>query len=213
MLPTRGRREWAPLAVACFLAQDYPDKELVILDDDDDPSFGPADWLHEPAIRYSRLNRRLTLADKRNAVNTMASGELIAHFDSDDWSDPGRLSFQLGMMFESDKAVSGFNTMLFYEPSTGKVAKYIGNAGYACGTSLVYRRRFWETHPFRKPKLTEYGSDNPFVYAARDEKQMASCDVAGLMVARIHPGNTSPNHMYKLNKQLTLADLPEGFPR
>ena len=33
VMPTANRRQWVPRAIALFLAQDYPDCELLIVDD------------------------------------------------------------------------------------------------------------------------------------------------------------------------------------
>lgn len=210
-MPTRGRQDWAGQALHCFLEQTYPAKELLILDDLDEPSFREAPQFS--TVRYHRAERR-TLIEKRNVVNDLAKGELIAHFDSDDWSAPERLSAQVGCLVLSGIAVTGFHTLLFYEPSSGGVALYgDGDTTYACGTTLLYRREFWASHLFHKPKLTEYGSDNLFVREAADLKQLVSGDAKHLMVARIHPGNTSPNYFYKFRNRLTLDDLPAGFPR
>jgi hypothetical protein len=61
--------------------------------------------------------------------------------------------------------------------------------GYALGTSLCYRRDWWERNRF--PSL-QVGEDNHFVAAARDAGQLVAADAGELMYARIHPGNTSP---------------------
>ena len=39
IMPTRSRPALSRAALNCFLAQTYEPRELVILDDDDDPSF------------------------------------------------------------------------------------------------------------------------------------------------------------------------------
>src|SRR5688572_13162716 len=169
-MPTRGRQDWAADAVEQFKSQDYPMKEMVVLDDEDDPSFRQP--LKIMNVRYSRAPRR-TVVEKRNAVNDTANGDLICHFDSDDWSDPSRISQQVAFIEAEQKAVVGFNRMLFYEPSTGKVAQFVGQDWYATGTSLMNRKWFWSLHPFQNPKIGETGSDNIFVRAARDIKQIA----------------------------------------
>jgi glycosyltransferase involved in cell wall biosynthesis len=210
VMPTRGRREWARLALECFLTQDYPYKELIILDDIDDPSFESIPT--HPMVRYYCETRR-NVVEKRNRVNELATGPLIAHFDSDDHSFPSRISTQVAFMKSKDKAVVGFCTLLFYEVQTQKVARYIAPPDYACGTSLLYTKSFWEKNTFKRPKLTVVGSDNIFVRSARDAKELAAADAGNLMVARAHDGNISPKKMYQMNQQLTLQDLPAGFPR
>ena len=215
VMPTRGRQDWALSALQSFLSQDYTDRELVILDDEDEPSFREPERLPQGQVRYVRGARPETLAVKRNIVNDLAHGDLICHYDSDDWSDRARISHQVAVLQKRGNAVTGFNRLLFYEPSTGKVARYIGNSNYACGSSLLYRKSFWAANPFRRPEkpVTEYGSDNIFVRAAQKANEIVATGDHGLMVARIHPGNTSPNQMYKMHQQLSVADLPERFPR
>lgn len=215
-MPTRGRQTWAWLSLQCFLDQDYSDKELVILDDEDDPSFPLG--AEFDCVRYFREPQR-NIIDKRNRVNELASGDLIAHFDSDDYSAPNRLTEQVAFMQFEQVSLVGFSSLLFYEPSTQKVAKYVGPRDYACGTSMLYKKSLWEAHPFRVPKPVPgadnplAGSDNGFVREVRAMKQISATDAGNLMVARAHEGNMSPKRMYKFNKQLTLADLPKGFPR
>jgi glycosyltransferase involved in cell wall biosynthesis len=46
IVPTADRRSLVPEAVRCFLLQDWPDKELVVVDDGADAIGGvlPCDW-------------------------------------------------------------------------------------------------------------------------------------------------------------------------
>lgn len=90
VMPTYGRPDYVPEAVACFLEQDYPNKELIVLNDCDGQIFvGDI-----PEVRIVNLRQRYpTLGDKRNASMELANGELIAVWDDDDLSLPWRLSF------------------------------------------------------------------------------------------------------------------------
>jgi glycosyltransferase involved in cell wall biosynthesis len=62
IMPTANRRAFVPRAIQYFLRQDYPEKELVILDDGEDSvaDLIPAD----PRIRYLRETRRRTIGAK-----------------------------------------------------------------------------------------------------------------------------------------------------
>ena len=78
IMPTHDRRRFVPLALHYFLRQDYPHRELVVVDDGADPV---ADLIpDDPRIRYIRLNRRLSVGAKRNHAVRGARGELIAHW-------------------------------------------------------------------------------------------------------------------------------------
>lgn len=206
-----------------YCSQTYQDKELVILDDEDDPSFpyyrptedlflDECGGLHR--LRYYREPRR-NVIEKRNRVNALATGDLIAHFDSDDWSSPVRLSEQVQLLTKSGKALTGYHTIIFYEPSTQTVKRYVGDSRYTCGTSMLYRRDWWKAHPFRgQPKLNvDYGSDTIFWRETKNAGEVVACDGRSNIVARVHNGQTNPTAMYKMNLSLSLDDLPAGFPR
>ena len=182
ILPTRGRAEFAARAVACFRAQTWPEKELLIVDDADLPSFP-----EPPAgIGYVRVPRRLTIGAKRNLACSRAQGDVVIHFDDDDWSAPQRMTDQVERLIATGAPITGYHSMLF-EDTAGRRWKYCGNPHYALGTSLCYEREFWQRQPFPD---RDTGEDNAVVMRARAE--LVAVDAGELMVARIHSGNTSP---------------------
>lgn len=205
IMPTKGRHVWACRALDSFLSQDYPDKELIVLDDARDPSF-PEGITHDRVL-YVVDTDNLNIPQKLNRCGAMASGEIIARFDSDDWSAPNRLSVQLTLLQESGLSVTGFNFMLFYDVSDGKSYQYTSVRNYACGTSLMYRRAWWQAHPFENGKAV--ASDNPFVREASQAKQLATMEGLGLIVARIHADNTSKKRPWLFRPYPD--PLPEGF--
>src|SRR4051812_15919848 len=74
--PTFNRRGWLPRAIELFLAQDYPCRELVIVDDGED---SVTDLIPDHVgVRYQRLTRRLSLGAKRNLACEYARGRWIA---------------------------------------------------------------------------------------------------------------------------------------
>src|SRR4051812_20555321 len=90
LMPTRGRRPFVGLAVACFLGQDYGRRELVVVDDGPEPI---GDLLPpDSRIRYERVPRATSLGAKRNLACELAHGDVLVHWDDDDWSAPWRLS-------------------------------------------------------------------------------------------------------------------------
>jgi hypothetical protein len=94
------------------------------------------------------------------------------------------------MLNESERSVVGFHSMRFTDGA--KWWKYEGTRNYALGTSLCYRREWWQKHPFESKNI---GEDNAFVAVASAAKQLISDDAGELMVAMNHPGNTSPRSM------------------
>ncbi len=209
-MPTRGRQDWASQALDCFLAQDYPNKELIVLDDIEDRSF-PYGILNE-SVTYLLHIPRWTIAEKRNACVEASNGEIILHFDSDDWSSPDRISDQVQRLEESGKAVTGYHTMPFFNEETKKAHVYIGHPLYAVGTSLCFTKAFWEKNRFAESKHQR--EDNGFVFAARNAHQITTVECGQKMVARIHSNNSVPKHATDNSrnwKVLPVEDLAPGF--
>lgn len=93
-MPTYNRRGFVERSIRLFLAQDYPNKELVIVDDGEDevsdlvPPGSP--------VHYLRLPRRISIGEKRNLVAQDTDGDLLMQWDDDDWYGPTRISRQAG---------------------------------------------------------------------------------------------------------------------
>lgn len=80
-MPTADRRQFIPRAVEYFLRQDYPNRELIVVDDGSD---AVADLMPNDArVRYLRLDAKHTDGARRNIAREQARGEVIAHWDGD----------------------------------------------------------------------------------------------------------------------------------
>lgn len=213
IMPTRGRNVWSAIALNSFLSQTYPAKHLIILDDADDPSF--REVLFPSNVAYLRIDKRLSIPEKRNMCCQVAAGDIIMHVDSDDWSDPGRMAAQVHLLEESGKAVAGFHSLLFHMEPSGQVFKYVNDSSYALGTSLCYRKSFWQQHPFRPGDPNpNVGEDNQFVKEARQAGELVSVDAGSMMVARIHGDSTSPHDLSGTNcsfRPVSRDAIPAGF--
>ena len=74
IMPTANRRHFVPEAIRLFMAQDYPETELIILDDgEDDVRDLIPKQLH---IRYLRLDRPQSIGAKRNLGCELPGAEL-----------------------------------------------------------------------------------------------------------------------------------------
>lgn len=79
IVPTANRRRFVPEAIRLFLAQDYPEKELVVVDDGED---SVADLIPKcRQIRYLRLERRLSVGARRNLACSVAHGGISPFLD------------------------------------------------------------------------------------------------------------------------------------
>jgi O-antigen biosynthesis protein len=203
-MPTWNRRCFIPAAIDSWLRQDYEPKELIILDDGEEPieDLIPSD----SRIRYVFEDLRRCTGDKRNRVNSLARGEVICHFDDDDWSAPSRISYQVNLMTKTGKDVTGFSNLLFWDSGSRQPKIYrAAIPGYVCGTTLCYTRELWERHRFR---AKQQASDNDFVYPIA--KSIAASKEISQMVARIHDcHHTSPKS--SIREPVSGGLIPPGF--
>jgi glycosyltransferase involved in cell wall biosynthesis len=187
-MPTANRRRFVPSAIARFQARDYANAELIILDDGEDTI---ADLVpDDPAVRYLRAPRYRTLGHKRNEACEAANGEIILHWDDDDWYAPDRVRLQVEALLASGAELCGLDRVLFYDPRIPAAWEYVypsGGPPWVAGATLCYRRDYWRMHPF--PDLT-VGEDNAFAAAARAGELQVLPDNR-FFVALVHPGNTS----------------------
>jgi glycosyltransferase involved in cell wall biosynthesis len=190
IMPTRDRAGWVPQAIRYFLRQDFSDAELVIVDDGES---AVRDLVPDhPRIRYFRVSGCRTVGAKRNLACAEARGELIAHWDDDDWYPASRLRRQVEALRAARAELCGTTQMYFYQPAGDQAWRYeyaARGAPMLVGTSLVYRRQLWQRTPFADLQV---GEDVRFVRGA-------ACTIhdladPALCVATIHAGNTSPRH-------------------
>lgn len=185
IMPTRNRPQWAPRAMECFLSQSWPEKELVIVDDMDWPSFPQAP--RDAGVEYHLIRQRLTIGAKRNLACSRAAGEIICHWDDDDWSAPERMADQVNRLLDSGLPVTGYHGLVF-ELENGECWRFGREPGYAVGTSLMYRRSYWRMHPFGDKNG---GEDNDLVHRAQAQGAISTAEAGMLMLARVHGANTS----------------------
>ena len=138
-------------------------------------------------MSYLRLPR-LTIGVKRNALCQAARGEVIIHWDSDDWSAPDRMTDQVWRLVTSDKPMSGYHSLLFWDERNGLGYRWTGPNGYACGASMCYYREFWAAHKF--PDIT-VAEDNAMVVEAQKAGGIVSAEGRQMLIARVHGANTS----------------------
>jgi len=206
IMPTFNRRRFVPLAVDCFLNQTYRRKELLVLDDGESVE----DLIpHGASIRYLRSTKKRSHGRKANLGCRLARGEIVCHWDDDDWSAPTRIEEQVRGLVESRSSVTGYHSLFCFDERTGRAFEYRGPKGYACGSSLCYVKRYWQDHRFLPLQV---GSDNIFAAGAASEGQLWATADGTQMVFRMHADNTSPKILSPDHyREVALACLPEGF--
>lgn len=210
VMPTKDRRAFIGAAIRCFLDQTYEDRELIIIDDGQEAiqdliglRVHPSD--PDSRIRYIKSTPYATLGEKRNACCAAARGEVICHFDDDDWSDPERIADQVGRLKKSGKPVTGYGTLLFWDVVAQQPKRYRASIkNYICGTTFCYLRRFWEKHRFA---ARQKASDNAFIYPVLD--QVDASTETRYVVARIHDQHTSEKG--GITEVVSRDLIPAGF--
>ena len=189
VMPTFDRRSFVPQSVRYFLRQDYPAKELIIVDDGTEPvsDLLPAD----PRIIYHRLESRTVLGAKRNLACDLARGSVIVHWDDDDWASPQRVRIQVAALTEGDADICGVASLLYYNPASSSAWRFTwpdGQRPWAAGPSLCFSKELWTRSPFPDVPI---GEDTRFVFSPA-VRRVADVRTAACIVGIIHPQNTAP---------------------
>ena len=168
-MPTRERPEFVALAIEKFLAQDYPNKELVVLDDGDASVEALA--AGHPGVAYHRLDRRdATVGEKRNIACELARGEIICAWDDDDWYAPERLRGQVMPIVYGEADMTGLRCHYFLCLPDGDVWTVNDDVhrrmfeGDVAGGTIAFHRRVFDEVRFPHIDLAE---DAALIRAAR----------------------------------------------
>ena len=102
-------------AIKYFRQQDYPNKELIIVDNGQDlvGDLVPQD----SDIHYRTAERSLAIGDLRNRAIEESHGNIIAHWDDDDWYGRTRLSQQINPILNGHADLTGLNLQIVYDMS------------------------------------------------------------------------------------------------
>ena len=185
--PTARRAEWLRHAADYLSSAPGVCEWIVMLDEGDEQNVSPSGAVHTQPIV---VRAGTSIGAKRNLACERATGDIIIHWDDDDWYAPWRIEFQVDELLSSGADICGADHLLYYEPSRGRAWEYTYPSGarpWVAGNTLCYRRAFWERHRF--PEI-QIGEDSRFVRAcspARLHRHPRTDFVVGL----IHDGNTS----------------------
>jgi glycosyltransferase involved in cell wall biosynthesis len=187
IMPTANRPQFVPLAINNFLTQDYPNAELIIIDDGKEPieNLIPDD----PRIHYFYFEPLGSIGTKRNIACEIANGELITHWDDDDWYAKDWISHQVRAIIDSKADISGIDQVQFYSPSLNSYwMTKNGNSKrpWLTGASLIYRKSFWQKYPFRDLQV---GEDDDYV--RNSGAKIFAHDYFQGFIATLHATNTS----------------------
>ena len=193
----KGRGEFLKRAVNFFAMQTYLNTQLLVvansLDDLPEHMLGDLEELSNQRLHLRRVsasvlvvNGNKNIGEKRNIGCGESEGDLIAIWDDDDWSAPGRLESQVKELGITRKAVTGYSSLKFTDGSAWWSFQL--PRGLVHGGSMMFRREWWETHRYAEIQI---GEDAGFSAVASQANQLAEVPDLNLMYATIHSGNTS----------------------
>lgn len=104
IVPSHSHVPYLPQAVAAAARQDYPDVEIVVVDDGSDQNVEAAlrSIDVERPIRYVR-QERAGAAAARNTGRVHATGEFLAFLDEDDYWEPTKTSAGVAVMARDER--------------------------------------------------------------------------------------------------------------
>jgi glycosyltransferase involved in cell wall biosynthesis len=203
--PTYSRDTFLSKTLQYVKSQTYANIEWLVCDDSLKPS---SIWTYSHNIRYDHSPQRLSIGTKRNRLIAQARGEIIVHFDDDDYYAPNYVSTMVDNLKHNDLInlrgwfVNDLRSNFFgYCDTTDKTPSHYRLSPDGCqhgrferqenndhlgfGFSFVYRRDCWERHPFPDVNWNEDA-----VFSAH-AKMGGIMDQGGLCLHTIHADNTS----------------------
>lgn len=208
LMVSRGRVAMALVAVECFLRQTYPERELVLVDDDPDDGLERAlAGLDCSRIRHVRLpDQGLPLGALRNISLEQARGDYVCQWDDDDLHDPARLEMQLRALRQSDGQACVLVRWLAWWPRQQRLA--LSNTRHWEGSLLCERSLM----P-RYPELRR-GEDTAVMQRLLESVRVVRLDLPRLYVYVAHGANTfAADHFEAQWHAAALRWPPEAHPR
>ena len=155
LTPTYNRRHFIPQYLKNIYRQNYlGDLEILIADD----GVEPIDDLlaKDGRICYFKFEDRKTLGFKRNFLAEQAKGQILIHFDDDDYYPPNRVSNAVQMLSKSERLIAGSSMMYMYNALTNKICTS-GPFGpnHATAGTFAYKREYLEKCSFDNEKLAQ----------------------------------------------------------
>jgi hypothetical protein len=147
IMPTYNRPSFVALALQRFAEQTYPSKELIVVDD----GLATVERLAAATagVRYLRVDRR-SIGEKRNAACAAARGEIIVHWDDDDWYGCQRLEHQVQPILAGRADITGLRcrwVMTLPEGEFWHVFPELHRRMFVAdvhGGTLMLRKALWE---------------------------------------------------------------------
>lgn len=172
-------------------AQTYPREKLewVIVDSGDDFELPDV-----PGLRTAVVHQRSSVGMLRNVGAQVAAGDIIVHFDDDDWHSRDRIERQIVPFLVKPHlelvATDCYYVGLFDEDPVRAMSSWSWEfETYSSGGSFMYRKRAWRKFPFAN---IQQGEDQVFAKHVRMANSLAAVNLRDptLFIAVRHGQNT-----------------------
>jgi glycosyltransferase involved in cell wall biosynthesis len=191
IMPTRGHLFPARLSIDCFLKQDYPHRELVVVSNvaNSEVERYVAE-LKDPRIQFHYTPAAANVGELRNAALSRSQGELVAIWDDDDLSPPSRLRYQYSSLRSADVRATFLTRVLLWWPVRSRMS--------------LSATRFWEgTMLAERAALPSYqslvkGEDTRLVLKLMEKSRIATYDHPSSYCYVIHGRNICDNAHFQV---------------
>jgi GT2 family glycosyltransferase len=193
VMATRGRPRFATQAIQYFLRQDYPNTELVIVEDGIPNLAGCVP--DDPRIRLVSSGSTRTIGAMRNDACALARGEIVVLWDDDDWHGPLRVSRQVAPILAGDADVTALQDVALLDLGNWQCWRWSPElhsrmlALDVLSGTVAFRRAVWD-------RLARYpdkslAEDAAFIYqAVGGGARLQAVDAADLYVYIRHGHNS-----------------------
>lgn len=199
IIPTYNRKKFEKLIEFNILNQTYKDIIEVLIADDGDEDQRIDIKIPYP-IKYIQCSRT-TIGHKRNLLVNEASGEYIAHFDTDDIYFPQFIESSIRTMKEKNKNAIGTSDMIFIfkDGHTGGMRNpYLSMANEA---TLVYKKSFWEQKKFSGQQTNE-----GIHFLEGRHWEIAHSNIHNVMICLCHENNTVNKDVWRQPNNIVFPD-------
>jgi glycosyltransferase involved in cell wall biosynthesis len=230
--PTINRQDLLPALWDCVRNQSVKDIEWLVFDSS--PQSAPMfDMIEDPRVRYRHVPDSMTIGAKRNALCDAAKGEIIAHFDDDDFYGPRYIETMVSLMSELKvDFVKLFGFFLYHRTydvfaywdlerefpihwrleARARPVPQVNNGGmsgrWGYGFSYVFRSRVWEEIHF-----PNQDRDEDQIFADAVVASFRSAGKQDFTRSCLHVIHTT-NHSISFPQQILPSDLlPQLFPK
>jgi len=113
--PTFNRRPFIETMFTCFRNQTYPKDrmEWIIVDDGTDKIEDLVNSSNIEQIKYYKVDKKMSLGEKRNYMHKFVKGTIIVYMDDDDYYPPERVSHAVDKLQENKQAMCAGSSEIY----------------------------------------------------------------------------------------------------